>query len=76
MKRFLSTVVVMVSVMFGVQSIAQETELHLHKAVNKGRADIVRLLIEDGEIVNAKDDDGVTPLHFAAINGHYHITKL
>jgi len=39
----------------------------LHLAAQKGFTDIVKLLIESGADVNAKNDYGLTPLHFSAI---------
>ena len=41
----------------------------LHRAAREGRADVVRLLLEEGADPNAPDDSGVTPLH-AAARGH------
>jgi hypothetical protein len=40
------------------------------QAVNRGNAEILKILIESGANVNQKDSDGFTPLHYAAdING-------
>lgn len=37
---------------------------------DSGRADIVRILIEHGAEVNAKQKTGLTPLHLAALKGN------
>jgi ankyrin repeat protein len=43
----------------------------LHLAANKGHIEVVKLLIEHGAYVNAKNNNGWAPLHEAAYNGHY-----
>lgn len=43
----------------------------LHDAAAMGDATMVRVLIEVGSAVNAKDDWGNTPLHLACKYGHY-----
>jgi ankyrin repeat protein len=42
----------------------------LHQAAATGDTDVVKLLLAKGADVNAKEDDGWTPLHWAARNGH------
>jgi len=44
-------------------------ETALHWAASEGDKDLVALLIENGADVNAKDHNGVTPLHAALLNG-------
>lgn len=45
------------------ENVAGYTALHL--AVNKTRANLIGQLVDAGVDVDAKDDDGKTPLHFA-----------
>jgi ankyrin repeat protein len=42
----------------------------LHLAVFKGHVDCSALLIEHGAEVDMRDESGMTPLFFAAVNGH------
>ena len=48
----------------------------LHRAALDGHASIVKLLIDHGAAVDARDKDGDTPLHDAARNGHLPAVKL
>jgi len=49
----------------------------LHFAAQKGHAEIVRILLEHGADVNAKDTEaGFTPLLFAAFKGHAAIVQM
>ncbi len=51
--------------------------LGIHDAARIGRVDIVNsLLAEDPERVSAKDKEGLTPLHFAALYDHKEIAEL
>lgn len=45
----------------------------LVKAVRKGEIDKIQQLIADGATVSHKDDDGITPLHYAVRTGHLHV---
>lgn len=47
----------------------------LHKAVESGSEDIVKLLLLRGANVRSKDNNGRTPLHLAATKGHLEIAK-
>ena len=42
----------------------------IHQAAEEGNTNMVRDLIRQGADVNAKNDDGETPLHCAAWEGH------
>jgi len=48
----------------------------LGHAVSGGHIEIVELLVNKGENVNAKDKNGRTPLQFAADEGHKEIAEL
>lgn len=50
----------------------QDRDLYtpLHAAVAAGRVDCVRMLIEAGADIEAKNVYGNTPLHIACLNGH------
>lgn len=46
------------------------------KAARKGRLDLVEYVLDlDGSFVGARDEDGYTPLHRAAYEGHENIVK-
>ena len=46
------------------------------KAIRKGNIEAVKQHIAAGTDVNAKDEDGLTPLHYAAYCGHNEIAEL
>jgi ankyrin repeat protein len=48
----------------------------LRVAAMKGHLDIVKLLLEQGAIVDASGQTGRTALHWAALKGHRDILKL
>lgn len=48
----------------------------LHFAVTYSYTDLARMLIEKGADPNAKNDYGMTPLDWAAIDGHTDLVKL
>ena len=54
----------------------QEARTPLHKAVCGGHIDIVRLLVENGAEVNARDGNDETPLHKAAERGYIEVVRL
>ena len=50
--------------------------MSLHEAVKKGDIKGVETLLSEGANVNEKDEDGDTPLHFSALNGHADVSKV
>ena len=48
----------------------------LHKAAHRGYKDIVQLLVEEGALIEAMDNDNATSLHLAARNGHTRTVEL
>jgi ankyrin repeat protein len=48
----------------------------LHKAAAKGRLEVVRLLLERGAELDARDSRGNTPMLHAAYNGQLEVVKL
>lgn len=48
-------------------------ETHLHRAARHGSLGVVKLLVDRGARVNARDKVGRTPLHGAAYKGHVEI---
>lgn len=49
----------------------------LHLAINTSNLGLIRLLIQEGGDVNAQDEDGDTPLHWAmAREGNYEVARL
>ena len=49
--------------------------LTLHTCAEKGHLDVARDLIEAGADVNAKDNDGFTPLSICAEKGHLEVSR-
>ena len=47
----------------------------LFQAINRNNVAQVKELIANGADVNAKSNDGVSPLHYAAFKGHKKIAK-
>lgn len=47
----------------------------LHWAADKGCTQIAEVLVRSGYDVNAKDNDQMTPLHYAVLCGHQQVTS-
>ena len=48
----------------------------IHKAVRDGNIEVVKQYLDAGTDVNAKDENGVTPLHQAAFGGQKEVVEL
>jgi ankyrin repeat protein len=48
----------------------------LHWASANGHEDVARFLLANKANINARTNDGHTPLHWAAWNGHKELAKL
>ena len=48
----------------------------IHACAQRGDLEGLRRALDEGSDVHARDQDGVTPLHWAAINGHYECCQL
>jgi ankyrin repeat protein len=58
------------------QDMWSEQASILHFAVRLNRPEMVRLLIEEGAAVNARDGDDLTPMHIASWYGNLEMVKL
>jgi ankyrin repeat protein len=73
MKHLLITIAAVVLVGCGGPP---EVDRALHKAAGAGNIEAVKQHLAAGVDVNAKDDNGWTPLHAAAREGHKEIVEL
>ena len=55
---------------------AKAPDISIHQAANDGNIEAVKQALNDGADVNAKEDNGFTPLHEAANQGHKEIVEL
>ncbi|RMD45923.1 MAG: ankyrin repeat domain-containing protein [Aquificota bacterium] len=62
--------------LFSCQQYSTDINIQLIEAVKSGNIDRVRLLIAKGADINAKDERGGTPLHWAAYYNRKEIAKL
>jgi hypothetical protein len=58
----------------GAQDDQQVTPLH--RAAQKGHAEVCRVLMNAGAAVKAQDDEQLTPLHLAAAKGHAEVCRM
>ena len=58
-------------------SLWEKVPTHLYiEAAGEGRLNICRLLIQNGQNKNPANQNGATPLHYAALKGHLEICRL
>ncbi len=62
--------------LFSCQQYSTDINIQLIEAVKSGNIDRVRLLIAKGADINAKDERGGTPLHWAAYYNRKKIAEL
>ena len=48
----------------------------IHEAAKKGNIEVIKQHLDAGTDVNAYDDEGITPLSYAAIKGHKNVVEL
>jgi ankyrin repeat protein len=72
MKHLLLTTIAAVLVGCG----SQPPDISIHKAAVRGNIEAVKQHLDDGADVNAKNDNGETPLHLAAMEDHKEIAEL
>ena len=54
----------------------RDTDISIHAAAAKGNIEAVKKYLDDGKDVNAKDDTGMTPLHYETANDHKELAEL
>jgi ankyrin repeat protein len=71
-----SFLVLMASLCYGGQDERPQAFKAIHEAAKKADLKEVTRLLEQGADVNAKDNTGITPLHWAVINSHKAVADL
>ncbi len=49
--------------------------INIHEAAKKGSLEEVKAFLNNGENVDVKDKHGMTPLYYAAVNGHKNVCE-
>ena len=55
-----------------LSSVVQDAN-SLHAAAEEGREDSIAMILLEGADINERDQDGLTPLHWAADRGHVQV---
>ncbi len=67
---------ILVATIAAVVLVGCGPSVDIHEATKEGNIVFVRRGLSKGADINAKDDDGFTPLHWTAIKGHKEIVEL
>ena len=66
----------LIAIVAAVLVVGCGPSVDIHQAAGEGNIEAVKQAIDDGADVNAKTDDGGTPLHYAADGGHMEVAEL